>query len=61
MISQWPDGTSADTFWVQSQTSTTAVPGTSVTINDTAPTTDQFNFAVFEVLPLRIKHKVIQD
>jgi len=61
MISQWPDGSSADTFWVQNQTSTTPVPGTSVTINDTAPTTDQFNFAVLEVLPYLIKHRATQN
>jgi hypothetical protein len=40
-----------DTYWVQRQNSTTPVAGTSVTINDTAPTTDMFNLAIVEILP----------
>ena len=40
-----------DTFWAQRQNSTTPVSGTSVTINDTAPTTDSFNLAILEVRP----------
>ena len=40
-----------DTYWVQRQSSTTAVSGTSVTINDTAPTSDQYNLSLVEVLP----------
>jgi hypothetical protein len=43
--------TVGDTYWVQRQTSPTAVSGTSVTINDTAPTTDQFNLSICEILP----------
>ncbi len=42
---------SADTYWVQRQNSTTALSGTSVTINDTAPTTDRYNLTIVEVLP----------
>jgi chitodextrinase len=38
-----------DTYWVQRQTSTTAAAGTSVTLNDTAPTNDKWNFAVIEI------------
>jgi hypothetical protein len=38
-----------DSFWVQSQTATTATSGTSVTINDTAPTADNWALAVVEV------------
>jgi hypothetical protein len=46
------DLTSAgDTYWVQRQTNPTPVSGTSVTINDTKPTTDRYNLAVVEVLP----------
>lgn len=46
------DLTSAgDTYWVQMQNSTTAVSGTAVTINDTAPTTDRYNLSICEVLP----------
>jgi hypothetical protein len=40
-----------DTYWVQMQNSTTATNGTSVSINDTAPTTDRYNLAIVEVLP----------
>ncbi len=44
------DLTSAgDTYWVQMQNSTTPLSGTSVTINDTAPTTDRYNLSVVEV------------
>ncbi len=46
------DLTSAgDTYWVQRQTAPTPVAGTSVTINDTAPTGDRYNLAIVEVLP----------
>ena len=40
-----------DTFWTQRQNSATPTSGTSVTINDTAPTTDSFNLAILEVRP----------
>jgi hypothetical protein len=39
-----------DTYWVQRMNSTTPLAGTSVTINDTAPTTDMWNLAVCEIL-----------
>jgi chitodextrinase len=42
---------SGDTFWTQRQTSTTPAAGTTVTINDTAPTTDRWDLALIEVLP----------
>ena len=42
---------SSDTYWAQRQNSTTPLSGTSVTINDTAPTTDRYNLTVVEVLP----------
>lgn len=42
---------SGDTFWTQRQTSPTPAPGTTVTINDTAPTTDRWDLALIEVLP----------
>jgi chitodextrinase len=41
-----------DTYWVQRQNAVTATSGTKVTINDTAPTTDQYNLAAIEILPL---------
>jgi len=40
-----------DTYWVQMESSPTPASGTSVTINDTAPTTDSYNLSVVEVLP----------
>jgi hypothetical protein len=40
-----------DTYWVQKQNATTPLSGTSVTINDTAPTGDRYNLAIIEVLP----------
>ncbi|MGO9900292.1 MAG: hypothetical protein ACLP0J_11490 [Solirubrobacteraceae bacterium] len=39
-----------DTYWVQSTTAPTPVSGTSVTINDTAPTADPYNLVLVEVL-----------
>lgn len=42
---------SGDTFWTQSQTAPTAAAGTTVIVNDTAPTTDRWNLALVEVLP----------
>lgn len=40
-----------DTIWVQRQSAVTPFAGTSVTLNDTAPTSDRWNFAAIEVLP----------
>ncbi|HET8559507.1 MAG TPA: Ig-like domain-containing protein [Marmoricola sp.] len=40
-----------DTFWVQRHDAPTASAGTSVTVNDTAPTTDRWNLAAIEVRP----------
>ena len=40
-----------DTYWVQRQTSPTPASGTTVTINDTAPTTDRWNLTLIEILP----------
>ena len=42
--------TVGDTFWVQRQNVPTAVSGTTVTINDTAPSTDRYNLTIVEVL-----------
>ena len=43
--------TIGDTYWVQKQNTSTALSGTSVTINDTAPTTDRYNLSICEILP----------
>ena len=39
-----------DTFWVQATTGTTPLRDTRVTLNDTAPTSDRWNFSAVEVL-----------
>jgi beta-lactam-binding protein with PASTA domain len=41
---------SGDTFWVQALNGTTASAGATVTLNDSAPTTDQWNFAIVELV-----------
>lgn len=40
-----------DTFWVQSQTAPVNAAGVAVTLGDSSPTTDRWNFAAVEVLP----------
>jgi hypothetical protein len=40
---------SGDTYWVQMTSVPTPAAGTTVTINDTAPTTDRYNLAIAEV------------
>jgi Domain of unknown function (DUF4082)/Bacterial Ig domain len=43
--------TVGDTFWVQRQNASAQPAGTTVTINDTAPTTDRYNLSLVEILP----------
>ena len=40
-----------DTFWVQRTTNAVAVAGTTVTINDTAPTNHRYNLTIVEIVP----------
>ena len=40
-----------DTYWVQKETNATSLSGTSVTLNDSAPTSDRYNLTIVEVLP----------
>jgi hypothetical protein len=42
---------SGDTYWVQSQTAPGGASGSSVTLNDTAPTTDHWDLSTIEILP----------
>jgi len=51
MVHQDVATSNGDTYWVQRQTNTTPTSGTSVTINDTAPTGDRYNLSTCEVLP----------
>jgi hypothetical protein len=50
IVHQRVDTAAGDTFWVQSTTAPNSVSGT-VDIHDSAPTTDQWNYAGIEVLP----------
>ena len=50
MLNQVVDTGVGDTFWSQCQIGGVAAPGTVVTINDTAPTNDQWNFTAVEIL-----------
>ncbi len=51
IINQWVDATTGDTFWAQARTAASSSAGEIVTLNDTAPTTDRWNFAAVEVIP----------
>ena len=42
---------SGDTYWTQRRNATTPAAGTSVTINDTAPTADRWNLSLVEITP----------
>ena len=50
MVDQFPSP-SGDTFWTQRRSSPTPLAGTTVAINDTAPTGDRWDLALVEVLP----------
>jgi len=50
MVNQYL-ATIGDTYWVQRTTSAVAASGTTVTINDTAPTGDRYNFTLCEIRP----------
>ena len=50
IVSQWADATTGDTFWAQGVSAASTATGQSITLNDTAPTSDQWNLAAVEVL-----------
>ena len=50
MFQQTKDTTARNTDWVQSTTAATPVPGTAVTINDTAPVADMYDLVFVEIL-----------
>jgi hypothetical protein len=50
LLNQWLDTSTGDTYWTQQYTAQTGPAGSTVTLNDTAPTTDRWNFATVEVL-----------
>jgi len=43
--------TVGDTYWVQRTTNPVTSAGTTVTINDTAPTGDRYDLTIAEILP----------
>jgi hypothetical protein len=51
MVHQSVDTVVGDTYWVQTWSGSVATAGTIVRLNDTAPTTDRWNFAAVEVVP----------
>jgi len=48
LLHQWADTTTFDTYWVQA-TEPAPTAGSPITVNDTAPTSDQWNLAAIEV------------
>jgi hypothetical protein len=50
LVHQWLDTSLGDTYWAQRISAPIATSGTKVTINDTAPTGDQWNLAAVEIL-----------
>jgi hypothetical protein len=51
MVHQYVATAVGDTFWVQRRTAAVAAAGTSVQLNDTAPTNDRWNLAAVEIVP----------
>jgi hypothetical protein len=49
-LDQWVDTSTGDTYWSQYTNNPTGPAGTVVTVNDLAPTTDQWNLAAVELL-----------
>jgi len=52
IVHQWLDTATGDTFWVQA-TAAPSVASTLVDIHDSAPTTDQWNYAAVEIVATR--------
>jgi beta-lactam-binding protein with PASTA domain len=50
MVHQWIDTGVGDTFWVQAGSGPVAAAGAIATIDDTSPTTHQWNLAAIEIL-----------
>ena len=51
MVAQWVDTGIGDTYWAQGTTTVSTSVGQTVTLNDTTPTTDNWNLAAVEVTP----------
>ena len=61
LVHQWVDTATGDTFWVQARSSAVPTHGTAVTLNDTAPTTDRWNFAAAEIVPAALPAVTISN
>lgn len=53
LVRQFIDTKIGDTYWTQEQNTITPTAGTFVSINDTAPTTDQWNLVAVEITSLQ--------
>ena len=51
MLREYRDTVSGDDFWAQKVTAPTGATGSTVTVNDTAPTADRWNLVAVEVIP----------
>ena len=51
LVSQWLNTATGDTYWVQGTSTASTAIGQQITLNDTAPATDQWNLAAVEVTP----------
>jgi hypothetical protein len=51
MLDQWVNTAAGDTFWNQYTNAPTGAAGSVVTVNDTAPTNDQWNLVAVELIP----------
>ncbi|NVN92404.1 MAG: putative Ig domain-containing protein [Desulfuromonadales bacterium] len=49
MVHQFLSASTGDTYWVQRQTSSTPLTGTTVTMNDTAPSGHMYNLSIVEI------------
>ena len=49
-VHEWVDVTAGDTFWVQAHSGAVPEAGMAVTLNDTAPINDRWNFAIVEIV-----------
>ncbi len=50
-VHEWVDTSVGDTFWVQARIAAVPAAGTAITLSDTAPTNDRWNFAIVEIVP----------
>ncbi len=51
MLDQFQNKNSGDTYWTQYQSNQSYASGSTVIMNDTAPTADRWNLAAIEILP----------